>query len=77
MRERERERERAVASLCLSSSYPVAVVVLWLFLAVPWVGLQCGIVVFPDHTHLLYLFRVIMEANTVNSDKTATKHNQS
>ena len=20
---------------------------------VPWVGLQCGIVVFPDHTHLL------------------------
>ena len=26
--------------------------VLWLFLAVPWVGLQYVIVVFPDHTHL-------------------------
>ena len=24
-----------------------------LFLMVPWVGLQCLIVVFPDHTHLL------------------------
>ena len=26
--------------------------VLWFFLTVPWVGLQCVIVVFPDHTHL-------------------------
>ena len=31
----------------------VTVNVLWLFLTVPWVGLQCVIVVFPDHTHLL------------------------
>ena len=30
--------------------------VLWLFLAVPWVGLQCVIVVFPDHTRLLLDF---------------------
>ena len=28
--------------------------VLWLFLMVPWVGLQFVIVVFPDHTHLLF-----------------------
>ena len=28
--------------------------VLWLFLTVPWVGLQCAIVVFPDHTHFLF-----------------------
>ena len=28
--------------------------VLWLFLTVPWVGLQYVIVVFPDHTHLLF-----------------------
>ena len=28
--------------------------VLWLFLTVPWVGLQCVIVVFPDHTQLLF-----------------------
>ena len=27
---------------------------LWLFLKVPWVGLQCVIVVFPDHIHLLF-----------------------
>ena len=29
--------------------------VLWLFLAVPWVGLQFVIVVFPYHSHLLYV----------------------
>ena len=26
---------------------------MWLFLNVPWVGLHCMIVVFPDHTHFL------------------------
>ena len=26
---------------------------LWPFFTVPWVGLQCEIVVFPNHTHLL------------------------
>ena len=32
--------------------------VLWLFLTVPCVGLQSVIVVFPDHTHLLFfIFR--------------------
>ena len=30
------------------------VVVLWLFLTVPWDGLQCVIVVFPDHAYLLF-----------------------
>ena len=25
---------------------------LWLFPTVPWFGLQCVIVVYPDHTHL-------------------------
>ena len=33
---------------CLAILY-----VLWLFLTVPWAGLQCVIVVFPDHTRLL------------------------
>ena len=28
---------------------------MWLFLAVPWVSLQFVIVVFHDHTHLLFL----------------------
>ena len=27
---------------------------MWLFLAVSWVGLQCVIVVFPDHTLLIF-----------------------
>ena len=41
------------ALLSLSSWYLVMVV--WLFLAVPWVCLRFVIVVFPDHTHLLFL----------------------
>ena len=32
----------------------VTVSVLWLFLTMLWVGLHCVIVVFPDHTHLLF-----------------------
>ena len=45
------KRER-VALLSLSSWCLVMVV--WLFLAVPWVCLRYVIVVFPDHTHLLF-----------------------
>ena len=45
-----------VALLCLSSQCLVTVIVLvlWLFLTMPRVCLQCVIVVFPDHTHLLF-----------------------
>ena len=32
----------------------VTVLVLLLFLTVPWVGLQCNIVLFQYHTHLLF-----------------------
>ena len=32
----------------------VTINVMCLFLTVPWVGLQCVIVVFPDHTHVLF-----------------------
>ena len=46
-----RKRE-IVALLLLSFGCLVTVNVLWLFLTVPWVGLQFVIVVFPDHTHL-------------------------
>ena len=31
------------------------VIVVWLFLQVPWVCLQFVIVVYPGHTHLLFL----------------------
>ena len=46
------ERE-LVALLSLSSC--CLVIVVWLFLAVPWMCPQFVIVVFPDHTHLLFL----------------------
>ena len=44
-------KRELVVLLLLSWGCLVAVYALWLFLAVPWVGLQCVIVVFPDHTH--------------------------
>ena len=51
-----------VASLSLSSW--CFVIVVWLFLVVPWVCLQFVSVVFPDHTHLLFVNRLI-RLNTV------------
>ena len=45
-----------VALLSLSSWCFVMVV--WLFLAVPWVCLQFVIMVFLDHTHLLFFSRL-------------------
>ena len=39
------------ALLLLSHKCIVTINVLWLFLTVPWVGLQYVIVVFSDHTH--------------------------
>ena len=42
-----------VAFHSLSSWY--LVIVVWLFLAVPWICLLFAIVVFPDHTDLLFL----------------------
>ena len=47
----KRTRELVVL-LLLSYGCLVSVNVLWLFLTVMWVGLQCVIVVFPGHTHL-------------------------
>ena len=44
-----------VALLLLSYNCIVTINVLWLFLTVLWVGLQCLIVIFPDHTHLLFV----------------------
>ena len=45
-------KRQLVALLSLSSWCLVFVV--WFLLAVPWVCLQFVIVVFPDHTHLLF-----------------------
>ena len=46
-------KRELVALLSLSSS--CLVIVVWLFLAMPWVSLKFVIVVFPDHIHLLLL----------------------
>ena len=49
-------KRELVALLSLSSW--CLVIVVWLFLAVPWVCMQFVIVVFPDHTHLLFLTQI-------------------
>ena len=41
-------------AVLLSLSSWCLVIFVWLFLAVPWVCLQFVIVVFPDHTYLLF-----------------------
>ena len=41
-------------------------IAVWLFLAVSWVCLQFVIVVFSDHTHLLFLRNLELEANTLS-----------
>ena len=43
------------AGFLLSLSSWCLVIDMWLFFAVPWVCLQFMIVVFPDHTQLLFL----------------------
>ena len=46
-------KRELVALLFLS--YRCLIIVVWLILAVPWVCLQFVIVIFPDHTQLLFL----------------------
>ena len=46
-----KNKRKLVALLLLSYICIVTINVLWLFLTVPWAGLQYLIVVFPDHTH--------------------------
>ena len=47
-----------VALFYLSPWCIVTFIALWLFLPVPWVDLQCVIVIliFPDHTYFLYSY---------------------
>ena len=47
-----KRKRKLVALLLLSYRCIVTINVLLLFLTVPWVGLQCVIVVMPDHTHI-------------------------
>ena len=66
-----KRRRKLVALLLLSYRYIVTFNVLWLFLTVPWAGLQYVIVVFPDHTHLLLMPTVCYGCfqNTIAVDK--------
>ena len=43
-------------------------------LMVPWVGLRCVIVVFPDHTHLLFYGRYLLVDSTIRLTSTKS-HN--
>ena len=45
--------KRELVALLRMSSWCLVIVV-WLFLAVPWICLLFVIVVYPDHTHLLF-----------------------
>ena len=50
-----KRKGKLVALLLLSYRCIVTINVQWVFLTVLWVGLQCMIVAFPDHTHLLFV----------------------
>ena len=52
-------KRKLVALINLSSW--CLVMVEWLFLAVPWGCLRFVIVVFPDHTHLLFLHPILRQ----------------
>ena len=46
-------------------------IVVWLFLAVPWTCLQFMIVVFPDHTHYIFTIEssvIAQQSHMVNAD---------
>ena len=51
--------------LLLSYGCLVTVNDMWLFLTVSWAGLQCVIMLFPDHTHFF------MDAHTVHAENQA------
>ena len=60
----KRKRE-LVALLLLSYICLVTVNVLWFYLTVPWAGLQCVIVVYPDHTHFYFVIRASSRAESL------------
>ena len=47
----------------------MTVSVLWLFITLPWVGLQCVIVVFPDHTLIAFLGLIFNNCNGCRNKK--------
>ena len=62
----EDERKRKLIALLLLSYRCIATInVLWFFLAVPWVGLQYVVVVFPGHTHLRFPITMYHQGGTI------------
>ena len=56
-----KRKRKLVALQLLSYRCIVTINVQWFFLTVPWDGLQCVIVVFPDQTHLHLNEQVLKE----------------
>ena len=50
-----KRKRKLVALLLLSYRCTVTINALWLSLTVPWIGLRCVIVVFPDHTFVCFV----------------------
>ena len=50
-----KSKRKLVAFLLLSYICIVTINIMWLFLTLPWVGLQYVSVVIPDHTHILFM----------------------
>ena len=61
--------EKRELDALLSLSSWCLMLVLWLFLSVPWVCLQFVIVIFPNHTHLQFLG--VIHANSDGFGETA------
>ena len=59
-----KRKRKLVALLLLSYNCIVTVNVQWFFLMVPWAGLQCVIVVFPDHAHLHLFSNLLVNSYT-------------
>ena len=72
-----KRKRKLVILLLLSYRCIFTINVLWLLLTVPWVGLQCVIVVFPDHTHFFIDYcKLITEYGwmAINSVKYNSNH---
>ena len=52
-------------------------IVVWLFHMVPRVCLQFVIMVFPDHTHLLFLNRLIVSSSEDHSEESVSGETKS
>ena len=71
----KRKRKLVTLLLFLIDVLIVTLNVLWHFLTVPWVGLQFVIVVYTDHTHLLFYGHWLMsDFHLIEFDKILYVH---